>query len=145
MKKTLSFIGVIVTILISLCLVSCGDIEIEQEIEYSIYVLDNSNVDVVVQQKAKAGTEIKISATPKEGYYLECVKVNNDSLTSLTFIMPECDVLLDVKVVNGKESYSVNATEYENGTIFTLTERARFGEEVKVRIFPNEGYIKRNS
>ena len=143
MRKYLFYVIVLICLFISIPLTGCEDKEdlnIESVQEYSIYVKDNPNAKVTVDKTASVGSKVKIDITLSEGYYLEAIKVNDSYLTSKTFIMPECDVLIDVMVVNGTESYLVTTEENSCGTIYTVTERAKFGEEINVKVFPNEGY-----
>ena len=107
---------------------------------YSIYTVSNPNVEVLVQETGVVGEEIKMEITPQDGYYLQAIKVNGESIASKTFVMPKCDVLIEVLMVNGDESYPVTVLDSEKGSLFTTTERAKSGEEVTVKVIPEDGY-----
>ena len=108
--------------------------------KYNIYVIENEHALVNVATCAKPGENVVIDVTLDEGYYLYSIKVNDTYLTSKTFVMPTCDVLIEVVVLNGTESYQVSTKETKNGVLFTEVKFAKNGEEVIVRAVADEGY-----
>ena len=146
MKKVFKYISILTVLFASFMMNSCANTpassssELNNVEKYNIYVTDNPNVEVEVAKQASPGDEVKIKVQTNEGYYLQSVKVNDEIIYFDTFVMPRCDVLIDVSVITGKEVYPVNSVDNEYGIIYPLVENARNGEEVKVKVFANEGY-----
>lgn len=156
MYKMFSFFKFVFILIVSLCLVACGDTQTgndsdpsddqvedsennKQEI-YAIYVCENENVQTFVKESGVPGEEIAIDIKLKDGYYLQSIKINDTFINSTTFTMPKCDVLIEVNVVTENEAHSVATLESEYGLLFSITERAKNGEVVSVRVLPNEGF-----
>ena len=97
--------------------------------------------------KAVAGTEITLTATPKTGYHFKEWEVESPAglvITNNKFTMPDSDV--EVKAIFEKDAppapteFTITAKTDGNGTASASLAKAAAGTEITLTATPNEGY-----
>ena len=87
---------------------------------------------------ATAGTTVKLTATPAEGYTLDYFTLDGERINGNTFIMPARNV--DVSAVFTANAYSITVVQPTGGTVSASKLSAFFGEAVELTAVPDEGY-----
>ena len=106
---------------------------------YSITVVQPANGTVSASAtSATAGTTVKLTATPAEGYTLDYFTLDGARINGNTFIMPARNV--DVSAVFTANAYSITVVQPANGTVSASKLSAFFGEAVELTAVPDEGY-----
>ena len=97
--------------------------------------------------KAVAGTEITLTATPKTGYHFKEWEVESPAglvITNNKFTMPDSDV--EVKSIFEKDAppapteFTITVKTDGNGTASASLAKAAAGTEITLTATPNEGY-----
>ena len=108
-------------------------------VKYSINVVQPANGSVAASAtSATAGTTVKLTATPAEGYTLDYFTLDGERINGDTFIMPARNV--DVSAVFTANAYSINVVQPANGSVAASATSATAGTTVKLTATPAEGY-----
>ena len=108
-------------------------------VKYSINVVQPANGSVAASAtSATAGTTVKLTATPAEGYTLDYFTLDGARINGDTFIMPARNV--DVSAVFTANAYSITVVQPAGGTVSASKLSAFFGEAVELTAVPDEGY-----
>ena len=108
-------------------------------VKYSINVVQPANGSVAASAtSATAGTTVKLTATPAEGYTLNYFTLNGERINGDTFIMPARNV--EVSAVFTANAYSITVVQPTGGTVSASKLSAFFGEAVELTAVPDEGY-----
>ena len=106
---------------------------------YSITVVQPANGMVSASAtSATAGTTVKLTATPAEGYTLDYFTLDGERINGDTFIMPARNV--EVSAVFTANAYSITVVQPAGGTVSASKLSAFFGEAVELTAVPDEGY-----
>ena len=106
---------------------------------YSITVVQPTGGTVSASAtSATAGTTVKLTATPAEGYTLDYFTLDGARINGDTFIMPARNV--DVSAVFTANAYSITVVQPTGGTVSASKLSAFFGEAVELTAVPDEGY-----
>ena len=106
---------------------------------YSINVVQPTNGMVSASAtSATAGTTVKLTATPAEGYTLDYFTLDGERINGDTFIMPARNV--EVSAVFTANAYSITVVQPTGGTVSASKLSAFFGEAVELTAVPDEGY-----
>ena len=106
---------------------------------YSITVVQPTGGTVSASAtSATAGTTVKLTATPAEGYTLDYFTLDGERINGDTFIMPARNV--DVSAVFTANAYSITVVQPTGGTVSASKLSAFFGEAVELTAVPDEGY-----
>ena len=106
---------------------------------YSITVVQPTGGSVAASvTSATAGTTVKLTATPAEGYTLDYFTLDGERINGDTFIMPARNV--EVSAVFTANAYSITVVQPANGTVSASKLSAFFGEAVELTAVPDEGY-----
>ena len=106
---------------------------------YSITVFQPTGGTVSASvTSATAGTTVKLTATPAEGYTLNYFTLNGERINGDTFIMPARNV--EVSAVFTANAYSITVVQPTGGTVSASKLSAFFGEAVELTAVPDEGY-----
>lgn len=108
-------------------------------VKYSINVVQPANGSVAASAtSATAGTTVKLTANPEEGYTLDYFTLDGERINGDTFIMPARNV--EVSAVFTANAYSITVVQPANGTVSASKLSAFFGEAVELTAVPDEGY-----
>ena len=108
-------------------------------VKYSINVVQPANGTVSASAtSATAGTTVKLTANPAEGYTLDYFTLDSERINGDTFIMPARNV--DVSAVFTANAYSINVVQPANGSVAASATSATAGTTVKLTATPAEGY-----
>ena len=108
-------------------------------VKYSINVVQPANGTVSASAtSATAGTTVKLTATPAEGYTLDYFTLDGARINGNTFIMPARNV--EVSAVFTANAYSITVVQPAGGTVSASKLSAFFGEAVELTAVPDEGY-----
>ena len=108
-------------------------------VKYSINVVQPANGSVAASAtSATAGTTVKLTATPAEGYTLDYFTLDGARINGNTFIMPARNV--EVSAVFTANAYSITVVQPAGGTVSASKLSAFFGEAVELTAVPDEGY-----
>ena len=108
-------------------------------VKYSINVVQPANGSVAASAtSATAGTTVKLTATPAEGYTLDYFTLDGERINGDTFIMPARNV--EVSAVFTANAYSINVVQPANGSVAASATSAAAGTTVKLTATPAEGY-----
>ena len=108
-------------------------------VKYSINVVQPANGSVAASAtSATAGTTVKLTATPAEGYTLDYFTLDGARINGDTFIMPARNV--EVSAVFTANAYSITVVQPTGGTVSASKLSAFFGEAVELTAVPDEGY-----
>ena len=108
-------------------------------VKYSINVVQPANGSVSASAtSATAGTTVKLTATPAEGYTLDYFTLDGARINGDTFIMPARNV--EVSAVFTANAYSITVVQPAGGTVSASKLSAFFGEAVELTAVPDEGY-----
>ena len=106
---------------------------------YSITVVQPAVAEVSASAtSATAGTTVKLTATPAEGYTLDYFTLDGARINGDTFIMPARNV--EVSAVFTANAYSITVVQPTGGTVSASKLSAFFGEAVELTAVPDEGY-----
>ena len=108
-------------------------------VKYSINVVQPANGTVSASAtSATAGTTVKLTANPAEGYTLDYFTLDGERINGDTFIMPARNV--EVSAVFTANAYSITVVQPTGGTVSASKLSAFFGEAVELTAVPDEGY-----
>ena len=108
-------------------------------VKYSINVVQPANGSVAASAtSATAGTTVKLTATPAEGYTLDYFTLDGERINGDTFIMPARNV--EVSAVFTANAYSITVVQPTGGKVSASKLSAFFGETVDLTAVPDEGY-----
>ena len=108
-------------------------------VKYSINVVQPANGSVSASAtSATAGTTVKLTANPAEGYTLDYFTLDGERINGDTFIMPARNV--EVSAVFTANAYSITVVQPTGGTVSASKLSAFFGEAVELTAVPDEGY-----
>ena len=108
-------------------------------VKYSINVVQPAGGSVAASAtSATAGTTVKLTATPAEGYTLDYFTLDGERINGDTFIMPARNV--EVSAVFTANAYSINVVQPANGMVSASATSATAGTTVKLTATPAEGY-----
>ena len=108
-------------------------------VKYSINVVQPANGSVAASAtSATAGTTVKLTATPAEGYTLDYFTLDGARINGDTFIMPARNV--DVSAVFTANAYSITVVQPANGTVSASATSAAAGTTIELTATPAEGY-----
>ena len=108
-------------------------------VKYSINVVQPANGTVSASAtSATAGTTVKLTATPAEGYTLDYFTLDGARINGDTFIMPARNV--EVSAVFTANAYSITVVQPTNGMVSASATSATAGTTVKLTATPAEGY-----
>ena len=108
-------------------------------VKYSINVVQPANGTVSASAtSATAGTTVKLTATPAEGYTLDYFTLDGARINGDTFIMPARNV--EVSAVFTANAYSITVVQPTNGMVSASATSATAGTTVKLTANPAEGY-----
>ena len=106
---------------------------------YSITVVQPTGGTVSASATSTtAGTTVKLTATPAEGYTLDYFTLDGERINGDTFSMPARNV--EVSAVFTANAYSITVVQPANGTVSASKLSAFFGEAVELTAVPDEGY-----
>ena len=108
-------------------------------VKYSINVVQPANGSVAASAtSATAGTTVKLTANPAEGYTLDYFTLDGARINGNTFIMPARNV--EVSAVFTANAYSITVVQPTGGTVSASATSATAGTTVKLTANPAEGY-----
>ena len=108
-------------------------------VKYSINVVQPANGSVAASAtSATAGTTVKLTATPAEGYTLDYFTLDGARINGNTFIMPARNV--DVSAVFTANAYSITVVQPTGGTVSASATSAAAGTTIELTATPAEGY-----
>ena len=108
-------------------------------VKYSINVVQPANGSVAASAtSATAGTTVKLTATPAEGYTLDYFTLDGARINGDTFIMPARNV--EVSAVFTANAYSITVVQPANGSVSASATSATAGTTVELTATPAEGY-----
>ena len=108
-------------------------------VKYSITVVQPTNGSVAASAtSATAGTTVKLTATPAEGYTLDYFTLDGARINGDTFIMPARNV--EVSAVFTANAYSITVVQPTGGTVSASATFAAAGTTIELTANPAEGY-----
>ncbi len=108
-------------------------------VKYSINVVQPANGSVAASAtSAAAGTTVKLTATPAEGYTLDYFTLDGERINGDTFIMPARNV--EVSAVFTANAYSITVVQPAGGTVSASATSAAAGTTIELAATPAEGY-----
>ena len=108
-------------------------------VKYSINVVQPANGSVAASAtSATAGTTVKLTATPAEGYTLDYFTLDGARINGDTFIMPARNV--EVSAVFTANAYSITVVQPTGGTVSASATSATAGTTIELTATPAEGY-----
>ena len=108
-------------------------------VKYSITVVQPANGSVAASAtSATAGTTVKLTATPAEGYTLDYFTLDGARINGNTFIMPARNV--DVSAVFTANAYSITVVQPTGGSVAASATSAAAGTTIELTATPAEGY-----
>ena len=106
---------------------------------YSITVVQPTGGTVSASAtSATAGTTVKLTANPAEGYTLDYFTLDGERINGNTFIMPARNV--EVSAVFTANAYSITVVQPTNGMVAASATSATAGTTVELTASPAEGY-----
>ena len=106
---------------------------------YSITVVQPTGGTVSASAtSATAGTTVKLTATPAEGYTLDYFTLDGERINGNTFSMPAQNV--EVSAVFTANAYSITVVQPAGGTVSASATSAAAGTTVELTATPAEGY-----
>ena len=107
--------------------------------KYSINVVQPANGSVAASAtSATAGTTVKLTATPAEGYTLDYFTLDGARINGDTFIMPARNV--EVSAVFTANAYSITVVQPTGGSVAASATSATAGTTIELTATPAEGY-----
>ena len=108
-------------------------------VKYSINVVQPANGSVAASAtSATAGTTVKLTATPAEGYTLDYFTLDGERINGNTFIMPARNV--EVSAVFTANAYSITVVQPTGGSVSASATSATAGTTIELTATPAEGY-----
>ena len=108
-------------------------------VKYSINVVQPANGSVAASAtSATAGTTVKLTANPAEGYTLDYFTLDGARINGNTFIMPARNV--EVSAVFTANAYSITVVQPANGSVAASATSATAGTTIELTATPAEGY-----
>ena len=108
-------------------------------VKYSINVVQPANGSVAASAtSATAGTTVKLTANPAEGYTLDYFTLDGERINGDTFIMPARNV--EVSAVFTANAYSITVVQPTGGTVSASATSATAGTTIELTATPAEGY-----
>ena len=108
-------------------------------VKYSINVVQPANGSVAASATSTtAGTTVKLTATPAEGYTLDYFTLDGARINGDTFIMPARNV--EVSAVFTANAYSITVVQPTGGTVSASATSAAAGTTIELTATPAEGY-----
>ena len=108
-------------------------------VKYSINVVQPANGSVSASAtSATAGTTVKLTANPAEGYTLDYFTLDGERINGNTFIMPARNV--EVSAVFTANAYSITVVQPTGGTVSASATSATAGTTIELTATPAEGY-----
>ena len=108
-------------------------------VKYSINVVQPANGSFAASAtSATAGTTVKLTATPAEGYTLDYFTLDGARINGNTFIMPARNV--EVSAVFTANAYSITVVQPTGGTVSASATSATAGTTIELTATPAEGY-----
>ena len=108
-------------------------------VKYSINVVQPANGTVSASAtSATAGTTVKLTANPAEGYTLDYFTLDGERINGDTFIMPARNV--EVSAVFTTNAYSITVVQPTGGTVSASATFATAGTTIELTANPAEGY-----
>ena len=108
-------------------------------VKYSINVVQPANGSVAASATSTtAGTTVKLTANPAEGYTLDYFTLDGARINGDTFIMPARNV--EVSAVFTANAYSITVVQPTGGSVAASATSATAGTTVKLTASPAEGY-----
>ena len=108
-------------------------------VKYSINVVQPANGSVAASAtSATAGTTVKLTANPAEGYTLDYFTLDGARINGNTFIMPARNV--DVSAVFTANAYGITVVQPAGGTVSASATSATAGTTIELTATPAEGY-----
>ena len=108
-------------------------------VKYSINVVQPANGSVAASAtSATAGTTVKLTATPAEGYTLDYFTLDGERINGDTFIMPARNV--EVSAVFTANAYSITVVQPTGGSVAASATSATAGTTIELTATPAEGY-----
>ena len=108
-------------------------------VKYSINVVQPAGGTVSASAtSATAGTTVKLTATPSEGYTLDYFTLDGERINGDTFIMPARNV--EVSAVFTANAYSITVVQPTNGSVAASATSATAGTTIELTATPAEGY-----
>ena len=108
-------------------------------VKYSINVVQPANGSVAASAtSATAGTTVKLTASPAEGYTLDYFTLDGARINGDTFIMPARNV--EVSAVFTANAYSITVVQPTGGTVSASATSATAGTTLDLTANPAEGY-----
>ena len=106
---------------------------------YSITVVQPAGGTVSASAtSAAAGTTVKLTATPAEGYTLDYFTLDGERINGDTFIMPARNV--EVSAVFTANAYSITVVQPTGGSVAASATSATAGTTIELTATPAEGY-----
>ena len=106
---------------------------------YSITVVQPTGGTVSASAtSAAAGTTVKLTATPAEGYTLDYFTLDGERINGDTFIMPARNV--EVSAVFTANAYSITVVQPTGGSVAASATSATAGTTIELTATPAEGY-----
>ena len=108
-------------------------------VKYSINVVQPTGGSVAASAtSATAGTTVKLTATPAEGYTLDYFTLDGERINGNTFIMPARNV--EVSAVFTANAYSITVVQPTGGSVAASATSAAAGTIIELAATPAEGY-----
>ena len=108
-------------------------------VKYSINVVQPANGSVAASAtSATAGTTVKLTASPAEGYTLDYFTLDGERINGDTFTMPARNV--EVSAVFTANAYSITVVQPTGGTVSASATSATAGTTIELAATPAEGY-----
>ena len=106
---------------------------------YSITVVQPANGSVAASAtSAAAGTTVKLTANPAEGYTLDYFTLDGERINGDTFIMPARNV--EVSAVFTANAYNITVVQPAGGSVAASATSATAGTTIELTATPAEGY-----
>ena len=108
-------------------------------VKYSINVVQPANGSVAASAtSATAGTTVKLTAYPAEGYTLDYFTLDGERINGDTFIMPARNV--EVSAVFTANAYNITVVQPAGGSVAASATSATAGTTIELAATPAEGY-----
>ena len=81
-------------------------------------VFDEAGNKITDKTSVPAGTKLRVDVTPDEGYYLDCIKVNDEPIEGNTFIVEgDCTISVVIKEKTAPEKFKVEYSTEGGGSL----------------------------
>lgn len=106
--------------------------------KYTCTIEPTINGTVTCDDINKVGTTVNLTVTPDDGYEIDTIIVNGETITGTSFTMPEEDVTITATFK--KISYTITVTQSTGGTISSNKTTATAGDIVTLTATASSGY-----